>query len=144
MRLQADLRETIIAAERAALDRWIKFDPEGYLELSAREVTYFDPYREKRIDGLEELTSVLTPIKQFKGAVAETHYDMIDPKVQCHGDIAVLSFNLINYGKVGGRPEAVLARWNATQVYRQIEGQWKIIHSHWSYSKPELKQPEQT
>jgi ketosteroid isomerase-like protein len=69
---------------------------------------------------------------------------MIDPKVQCHGDIAVLSFNLINYGKVGGRPEAVLARWNATQVYRQIEGQWKIIHSHWSYSKPELKQPEQT
>jgi hypothetical protein len=29
--------------ERAALDRWGKGDPEGYLELMARDVTYFDP-----------------------------------------------------------------------------------------------------
>jgi len=37
--------------------------------------------------------------------------------------------------------EVVLTRWNSTEVYAQFEGKWKIIHSHWSYIKPELKTP---
>jgi hypothetical protein len=48
-----DLHREIIALERSALDRWITLDPQGYLELSAPEVTYFDPMRDKRVDGLE-------------------------------------------------------------------------------------------
>jgi hypothetical protein len=35
--------DTIIALERGALDRWGRSDPQGYLALYAREVTYFDP-----------------------------------------------------------------------------------------------------
>lgn len=35
--------ETIIALERAALDRWGKGDPKGFLETYAPDVTYFDP-----------------------------------------------------------------------------------------------------
>src|SRR5262249_51576972 len=102
--------DEIIALERAALDRWITFDPDGYLELSAPEVTYFDPYREKRIDGLQELTTILAPIKQFKGAIKEPRYEMIAPRVQRYGEIVLLTFNLTNYGKVNDAPEAVLAR----------------------------------
>jgi hypothetical protein len=30
----------------------------------------------------------------------------------------------------------VLARWNATEAYRRIEGRRKLIHSHWSFVKP--------
>jgi hypothetical protein len=33
----------------------------------------------------------------------------------------------------------VLARWNSTEVYSRINGQWKIIHSHWLYTMPQLK-----
>jgi hypothetical protein len=45
------LSQEIIALERSALDRYVAFDPEGYLSISAPEVTYFDPMREKRVDG---------------------------------------------------------------------------------------------
>lgn len=46
----SDLSEEIVAAERSALDRWITFDPEGYLDLSAPDVVYFDPNQEKRVE----------------------------------------------------------------------------------------------
>src|SRR5215470_9992592 len=43
------LTEEIITMERAALDRWITGDPDGYLNLYASEITYFDPMREARV-----------------------------------------------------------------------------------------------
>ena len=133
------LAQEIIALERSALDRWITFDPQGYLDLSAPEVTYFDPLRDKRVDGLEALTALLEPIKQFKGAITEPPYEMIDAKVQQYGDVALLTFNLTNYGRVSGGPEAVLARWNSTQIYARMGQTWKLVHSHWSYTKPDPK-----
>ena len=87
------------------------------------------------------MTTLLAPIKSLKPPFSDPRYEMIEPKVQRHGDVALLTFNLVNYGKLADRPESVLARWNSTEVYCHIEGKWKIIHSHWSYLKPELKQP---
>ena len=66
---------------------------------------------------------------------------MIAPKVQRHGDTAVLTFRLVNYGKRPDGTERVTVRWNSTEVYAWMGGTWKIVHSHWSYTKPELKQP---
>jgi hypothetical protein len=51
---------------------------------------------------------------------------MIAPKVQQHGDVALLTFNLINYGRLGDGPETVLARWNSTEVYTRTGGQWSL------------------
>ena len=135
------LTEEIIAMERSALDRWITGDPDGYLNLYSSEITYFDPMRETRIDGLKAMTELLEPIKKAKVPVKEPRYEMIGPKVQPHGDVALLTFNLINYGKMGDQPEAVLSRWNCTEIYARIDGTWKIIHSHWSFTKPEFKRP---
>jgi hypothetical protein len=33
----------LLTIERAALERWIRLDPDGYLALYAADVTYFDP-----------------------------------------------------------------------------------------------------
>jgi ketosteroid isomerase-like protein len=128
--------ERIIALERAALDRWGNGDPHGYLETYAPDVTYFDPEQQGRVDGLGAMKELLVPIT---GKIKIDHYEMIGPKVQHRGDVAVLSYNLVSHAK---RPngELVIVRWNSTEVYGRIEGQWKIIHSHWSYTKPELKQ----
>ena len=76
----------------------------------------------------------------IKVPIKDRRYEMIAPKVQHHGDIALLTFNLINYGKLADRPEAVPTRWNSTEVYSRIAGKWRIVHSHWSYTKAELKQ----
>jgi ketosteroid isomerase-like protein len=135
------LLEELVALERSALDRWIKLDPEGYLAIQAPEVTYFDPFTENRVDGLEALQVRLAPMKNMPLPFVDPHYEMINPKVQLHGDVALLTFNLVNYGKLPDGPERVLSRWNSTEVYSRIGGTWKIIHSHWSFIQPEVKQP---
>ena len=134
--------EELVALERAALDRWIRLDPQGYLDLQAAEVTYFDPFTERRVDGLDAMRVRTEPMRSMKPPFTDPRYEMINPKVQRHGDIALLTFNLVNYGTLNGS-ERVVARWNSTEVYRQIDGEWKIVHSHWSFTKPEIKQPGQ-
>jgi uncharacterized protein (TIGR02246 family) len=132
---QSDVTRTIIAMERAALDRWGKGDPNGFFEIMASDQTYFDPMTKKRIDGQEQLKRYMAP---FTGKIKIERVEMVDPKVQQSGDMAVLTFNLIDHGaQVGDGPKAT-ARWNSTEVYRRINGSWKIIHSHWSYVEPEL------
>jgi ketosteroid isomerase-like protein len=82
-----DVAEHIIALERSALDRWIRADPDGYLDLSVDDATYFDPFREMRADTRGELSAI------------------------------------------------------ATQVYRQLNGAWRIAHTHWSFTQPQLASP---
>jgi ketosteroid isomerase-like protein len=124
--------ETIVAMERAALDRWGKGDPQGYLEIYAPEVTYFDPMTAKRLDGLAAMKELLIPLT---GKIRIDRYEMLDPKVQQHGDVAILTFNLVSHAR---RPtgEAFVVRWNATAVYARVSGAWRIIHHHWSFTKP--------
>jgi hypothetical protein len=40
-----------------------------------------------------------------------------------------------------GGKERAIARWNSSELYGRVDGTWRIVHSHWSYIKPELKQP---
>jgi ketosteroid isomerase-like protein len=129
--------DTIIALERGALDRWGRGDPQGHLDLYARDVTYFDPMRDKRIDGLDAMKQALEPIK---GLVKVDRYEMIDPQTYGAGDAAILTYNLVSYGR-SPAGEAMVVRWNSTAVYARINRQWKIVHSHWSYTKPEVKVP---
>ncbi len=130
-RFRNAISDEIIACERAALDRWGRGDPGGFAEISADEVTYFDPGTEKRVDGIGSLRQRYAPLE---GKIKIERYDMLNPNVQVHGDTAVLTFNLIDYtdGPEGSRAED---HWNATEVYWRSNGQWKIIHTHWSYTK---------
>jgi len=128
--------DTVIALERAALDRWGRGDPQGYIETYAPDITYFDPFTEKRVDGIEAMKAMLKP---FVGKIKIDRYEMLNPKVQSAGDVAVLSFNLTSHVRnPDGSPRQV--HWNSTEVYRRMEGKWKIVHNHWSFTKPELKQ----
>jgi ketosteroid isomerase-like protein len=128
--------ESITALERGALDRWGKGDPKGYYDLMAVGETYFDPTTAKRVDGIEALRAHFAP---FDGKIAIDRYELIDPKVQREGNVAVLTFNLVDSGaRVAGVDQGT-QRWNSTEVYQRMDGKWKIVHSHWSYVKPELK-----
>ena len=131
-----NVADTVISLERLALERWGKGDPRGYIEIYAPDVTYFDPVQEKRIDGLDALERMLEP---YTGKIRVDRFDMIDPVVQHHGEIAVLTFNLLSHRMQPDGAEVTIASWNATAVYRAIDGTWKSIHVHWSYIKPELK-----
>ena len=138
------LADQIISLERQALNRWIHGDPQGYLDLYSPEITYFDPFREKRVDGLQAMQAMLEPLKNAKSPIRDPGFEMIDPKIQQHGEIVLLTFNLVNYGKPPTRDtESILSRWNSTEVYSRVSGRWRIIHSHWSFTKPEPARPQQ-
>lgn len=123
--------KTIIEMEKTALERWNNGDPSGFLEISAKDVVYFDPMIERRIDGLEKLTELY---EQIRGLIHVDKYDMIAPKVQSVDNMAVLTFNLISY--VG----EMQYKWNCTEVYRLNEdNQWQIIQTHWSFTQPTVK-----
>ena len=122
-----NVAETVISLEKAALDRWGKGDPSGFLEISADEVCYFDPFLEKRIDGKEELSKLY---ENIRGKILIDRYELIDPRVQLLDTVAVLTFNYVSYS---GKQES---RWNCTEVYMFIEGRWQIIQTHWSFTRP--------
>jgi ketosteroid isomerase-like protein len=129
--------ETIIALERGALDRWGNGDPQGFFDIMATDQTYFDPTTAKRIDGQGALKRYFAPVT---GKIRIEKYEMIDPRVQRSGDLAALTFNIVSYGaQLDGGPKATV-RWNSTEVYQRLSGSWKIVHSHWSYVKPVLKE----
>ena len=129
--------ETVVALERGALDRWGRGDPQGFFDIMARDQTYFDPTTARRIDGQDALKAFFAP---FTGKIKIERFEMIDPKVQRSGDLAVLTFNLVSYGaQLDGGPKATV-RWNSTEVYQRLAGSWKIVHSHWSYVKPVIKE----
>ena len=128
--------DSIVALERGALDRWGKGDPKGYYDLMAGSVTDFDPTTAQRVDGFAALKAHFAP---FEGKIAIDRYEMIDPKMQREGNLAILTFNLVDSGaRVAGVDQGT-RRWNSTEVYQRVDGMWKIVHSHWSYVKPELK-----
>ena len=51
---------------------------------------------------------------------------------------AVLTYNLASRGR-GPDGKPMVVRWNTTSVYAQIDGRWKIVHSHFSFTQPQLR-----
>jgi hypothetical protein len=118
----------ILAMERAALSRWLNGDPSGFLEISAPGVVYFDPMVERRIDGLDALKEYYEPLR---GRIFAARFEILNPLVQLVGDAAVLTFNFISYAGTEGAE----MHWNCTEVYRKSEGVWRIIQTHWSFTR---------
>jgi len=120
----------IMALESAAMERWRKGDPWGFIEIYAPEVTYFDTGTPQRINGREALRAEYA---QREGKIFYDVMDFIDPKVQTCGDMTVLTYRFLSTwlnpdGSVSNRTP-----WNCTEVYVRIDGQWRIIHNHWSF-----------
>ena len=125
-----DIAQTLIAMERAALERWGRGDPSGFLEISTDDVVYFDPFLPRRLNGIEELRALYESIR---GKVQIQRFELIDPRVQVIGDAAVLTFN-----PVAEDTNEATSRWNCTEVYRREGDTWRIIQTHWSFTQPSL------
>jgi len=124
------IAETIIALETKALDAWHNGDPSPYLDLYSKDFTYFDPAHERRIDGWDKIKVFY---ESMRGQVKMDKYEMINPVVQSTTTMAVLTYNLHSYSG------EILWKENCTEVYRLEENnEWKIVHSHWSLTKPSI------
>ena len=123
------VEEVIIGMEKAALERWYKGDPYGYLEMyDEKDFSYFDPAKDKRLDGHSDMKAFYDTIK---GLVHSDKYEILTPLVQVSKDTATLSYNLVAY--VGKD----VHNWNSSSVFKLNDNnQWKVIHTHWSFVRP--------
>jgi hypothetical protein len=126
-----DAASEVLAIERAALTRWCQGDPSGFLEISAPDVVYFDPFVARRIDGLADLTAYY---EDLRGKIRADGWEIVAPLVQACAEAAVLTYQFVSWG--GDQR----FHWNCTEVYRRdIEG-WRLIQSHWSLTSPRRPQ----
>ncbi len=117
----------IVAIERAALERWCAGDPSGFLAICDDDVVYFDPFLDRRLDGLAALTAYY---ESLRGKVSAARFEMLNPKVQPIGAAAVLTFNFVSYG---GNDDAL--HWNCTEVFRRRGETWRLAQTHWSFTR---------
>jgi ketosteroid isomerase-like protein len=124
--------DQIIMLERGALDRWGKGDPGGFLQLYATDISYFDPVTATRIDGHQAMEHYYRP---WVGKIQVVRYEMLKPQVIVDGNMALLTYNLVNHIRDTKGLESVGSRWNSTTVYQRRGDTWKAIHSHWSFTR---------
>jgi ketosteroid isomerase-like protein len=120
----------VMVLESAAMERWRKGDPFGFIELYAPDVTYFDTGTTQRINGIEAMRDEL---KQREGKIFYDVMDFIDPFVHVSGDLAVLVYRFLSTVLNPDGSVACRTPWNCTEIYQRLQGRWKIIHNHWSF-----------
>lgn len=123
------LAKHIIGLEKAALDKWFNGDTSGYEQLwSKRSFTYFDAVVEKRVDDHATIAAFL---KTIDGKLFADSYDFRNPRVQIGKDMAVLTYQLF------AKTTLIDMEYNCVEVYQKEEdGEWRVIHSTWSFIRP--------
>lgn len=106
------VEKEIIEIEKSLLDEWGKGHTMIFPDNSAGEITYFDPSLEKRINGKTGLIKLLKPIEN---KFAIERYEMLDPRVQVHCNVALLTYNLTVYSRNQKGDEEIFM-WNSTEV----------------------------
>ena len=118
--------EEVLALERQAMDGWLKGDPDPQLAISDPEITYIHVVAAQRIEGLPALKALF---ERYRGTPLFDSYEILNPKVQVAGDVAVLTYQLAR------RNGPAATYWHATQVYCKKKEGWRVIHAHWSAVK---------
>ena len=129
------ISETILGIERAANERWNNGDCNGYLETYSEDVTYFDPLTETRLEGRKAVEAYFRQFFQGKLNILRNEFPNPQVIVSDGGDLAVLHYNLVNIGPDAKGGEKQGTPWNSTQVYRLIDGQWRVVHVNWSFTR---------
>ncbi|GAP12679.1 ketosteroid isomerase homolog [Longilinea arvoryzae] len=122
----------LMTLEAAAMQRWRTGDPFGYVEISTPEVTYLDVGTQPRLTGCEALRAYYA---QAAGKIFFEVMDFVDPQVRVCGDLAVMPFRFISTSL---NPDGSVARctpWNVSEVYVRRDGQWRILHTHFSFNQ---------
>jgi ketosteroid isomerase-like protein len=123
---EADVARQLLAVERQAMDGWLKGSPDADLARSDSAVVYIHPAAEKRLEGLPALTELF---EKYRGRALFDSYDLVDPKVQVSGDVAVLTFIL------ECRMGTTVYRYDSSEVWQHKKEGWRVIHAHWSKAR---------
>ena len=110
-------------------------DLETYRATTAPEVTFYEWYISmQRIDGIDfhlretAANARAAEARRAAGQRYEIEHEVLAPKVQRYGDIAIVSFTLLmRYTTDSG---VTHTQHNETRVFRQQEAGWQLVHCH--------------
>ena len=95
----------------------------------ADDYTEFNPDYPVRLDG-KTANSKLYEASERDGT-KPVAADMMDPKVQVYGDVAILTYSYTGVNQMkDGKTKASSGK--STRVYARQNGQWKLVHAHFS------------
>ncbi len=124
----------VIAKEQEALDMWSAGNPGGFTVNMADEVTYTDDIgAHSMISGLEHVQEYLSSLE---GMISPHDYEMLDPKVRIFGNTAILTF-----WYQGSVDDQSGPPWKVTSVYNFTQGEWEMVHAHWSLVEVQSENP---
>lgn len=129
------IAETILSLERGINERWNKGDVDGALAMYSEDATYFDPLTEMRLDGRKVVEAYFRQFFEGKLHILRNEFPNPQVIVSDGGDLAVLHYNLVNIVPDGQGGEKQGTPWNSTQVYRLVDGQWRVVHVNWSFTR---------
>jgi hypothetical protein len=118
-----DAASEVLALEREAMEGWLAGNPDKMLATADPSITYFHIVADKRMDGVAALKDLC---EKYRGRPLFDSYEIVDPKVQVAGDVAVLTYHFMT------RNGDLTRRWHATLVYQRKSEGWRVIHSHFS------------
>lgn len=129
------ITEIILSLELGINERWNKGDVDGALEMYSEDVTYFDPLTEMRLEGRKAVEAYFRQFFEGKLNILRNEFPNPQVIISDGGDLAVLHYNLINIVPDGQGGEKQGTPWNSTQVYRFADGQWRVVHVNWSFTR---------
>lgn len=129
-----DIATTLLDLEIELNERWSSGDSSGYLENYHEDISYFDPVAECQLIGRQAVLEHLTKLYRNPHIVRNEY---IHPHVivSASGELAVLGYNLNTFVLDETGNEKLLRAWNSTEVYRLVDGRWRIVHSNWALTK---------
>lgn len=68
-------------------------------------------------------------LASFEGQIPNLDYEIFNPAVDVFGDTAIFTYQVVACNPGSG---AFAAERNTTEVRTMIDGEWKIVHTHWS------------
>lgn len=120
--------ETIKAVVIQRVDGIRRRDPELIQRLIYKDgYTKFDdwpPFERQGIDGLEREAEALKVLKEYNYEISDWRVDLLDDNV------ALASFIIKYRGRIREVDFNIKSR--VSMVLIRVEGEWKIIHEHWS------------
>lgn len=125
-----ELTKQVIAMEKNALDKYYAGDMTGYYDLwSHEDFSYFDAGHDKCIDDFKEVKDFLD--HNIAGKMHADSYKFVAPRVQIHGDTAILTYQLF------ADTNFINMKYNVIEVFQKNDqGEWKVVHSTWDTITP--------
>ncbi len=121
--------EEVIAVTKAQWAAEMQKDMAGYSKNVADDYTEINGDYPTRLDGKPINMRITEANAGGSGSIVAS--EMANEKVQVYGDVAILTYNFIGATKdKDGKVQADRAK--STRVYVKKDGQWWLVHGHFS------------